>query len=165
MNPPSLNQIAQTILQDHRRQGHRVYLVTSSKQGEEVFETAHELAEVLIRLYEGKVFLFAPEESQDEEVPPVDRVRSEFLKKVKTEYDLVLAAVPDLLEEGTALPLLHDADAAVMVVKARRTPLAQVRQCKERLESAGVPLVCGVLTNTVTVLPRWVARWLPEAWT
>jgi len=147
--------LVQEVILSHQQHGHQVFLVSSPADADGVVETGEQMTRFLSELYEGSVcFLNASEDHPNPE-PDISRLRSK--------HDLVVVAMPDLLEEGAALAYLTQVDAAVLVVGAERTTRLQVKQSMQQLQAATTPLVYAVLYGGRDRIPRWLGKKLRRA--
>ncbi|GEM_PF-5085957 len=148
----AFRRLVQELILSHQRDGHQVFLVSSPVDPDGVAETGEQITRLLSDLYEGSVyFLGASEESPD-------ALQKSDLSGLRNEYDLLVVAVPDLLEDGAALACLTQVDAAVLVVRAETSTRQQVKQSMQQLNATTTPLVYAVLHGGRERIPRWLRK-------
>ncbi len=71
----------------------------------------------------------------------------EFIKQVKTQYDLVFFDAPPILGVSDGSVLSSECDVTIMVIQHRRFPRAMLQRVKQAVQQAGGTLIGVVLNN------------------
>jgi len=71
----------------------------------------------------------------------------EFIKQVKTQYDLVFFDAPPILGVSDGAVLASECDVTIMVIQHRRFPRAMLQRVKQAVQQAGGKLIGVVLNN------------------
>lgn len=87
----------------------------------------------------------------------VEPCRARFAE-LREEFDYILVSGPPLTRETEATLMGQLADGIVLIVEANRTRRESVRQAKERLETAQVPLLGAVLDQRTFPIPESLYR-------
>jgi succinoglycan biosynthesis transport protein ExoP len=85
---------------------------------------------------------------------------SEFLLKMKTQFDHIIIDTPPIVSVTDAGIIGSQADGIIMVIQAGRTQRGIVKRAVELLEQAHAKLLGHVLTNIEYHLPEYIYRYL-----
>ncbi len=87
----------------------------------------------------------------------LERCRARFAE-LREEFNYILISAPALTHETEAILMGQLADGIVLIVEANQTRREYVRQAKERLETAQVPLLGAVLDQRTFPIPEFLYR-------
>lgn len=78
------------------------------------------------------------------------------LQQLKSEYDVILLPVSNVISDSVAVAMASLSDAAVFVVEADRTRAPVVKQAVQILKDSGTNIVGMVLNKRMMYIPRWM---------
>ena len=81
---------------------------------------------------------------------------ADLLARLRKQFDYIIIDSPPALAINDALILARHADAVLLVVRARKTPLAALRYAVKKLANFGVPIKGVVFTDVDTKAPEYL---------
>jgi Mrp family chromosome partitioning ATPase len=110
-----------------------------------------------IPIYRENLWLMPSGSATGRPFTPVERWQARFAE-LRDEFNYILVSGPSLSRESEATLLGQLGDGIVLVVEANQTRRETVRQAKEHLETARVPLLGAVLDQRTFPIPEFLYR-------
>lgn len=150
------DELAQEILQDHRKDNHRVYLLTSAMHGEGVSFVTTMLQRELRHLHDGEIIVLQPSVHCENRAD--DPLRKTVCEAIAKDDAIVLIDASGVLDSSSPTGYLDICDACILVVRAGRTRRAVVIEVVQRIIRHGLPVIGAVLNGEIKVIPDFIYK-------